>query len=129
MMGMIIWCFYQKPEFWQCQYVISIMLTVFPLRFLVCTFPSSVFDCFHFTATCGNPSFLGHSQPRGVLLEKTWVEIQLKTFTFPFDLINWETTSGGTDISSSTKRLNCKKLTQATVGHMLVVLLASLLSC
>lgn len=45
MMGMISWCFYQKPESLQCRYEISI--TDFDLTFfsslLVCIFPWSVF--------------------------------------------------------------------------------------
>ena len=44
--------------------------------------------CFHCIAMFGAPSFLlGHNQPRGVLLEKTWVEIQLKTFSLRLNQI------------------------------------------
>ena len=89
--GWLAGVFIKMPESLRCCYEISITLTnltFFLSSLLVRTFPLKwIWLCFHCTATCGAPSFLlGHNQPRGVLLENTWVE-KLFENIFPFNLI------------------------------------------
>lgn len=102
MMGMISWCFYQKPESLQCRYEISITDLIFLSLFVVgLYFPlKCIWLCFHRTAKCGAPSFFfswDTTNPEAHFWEKTWVEIQLKRFSKP--------TSSGTGLSSSTEGL------------------------
>lgn len=89
--GWLAGVFIKMPESLRCCYEISITLTnltFFLSSLLVRTFPLKwIWLCFHCTATCDAPSFLlGHNQPRGVLLENTWVE-KLFENIFPFNLI------------------------------------------
>lgn len=100
MMGMISWwcCvfFYflfliKILNLCNVPYEVLIMLTNFFFFFFFGLYfsPEVYLVCFHCTATCGAPSFLlGHNQPSGMLLEKTWVQIQLKTLPLRFNLIN-----------------------------------------
>lgn len=61
---------------------------------------------FTVTATCGAPSFLlGHNQPRGMLLENTWVEMQSTTFSLFFVLFFVLTQLIVVKVQSSTKGL------------------------
>lgn len=104
MMGMISWCFYQKPESLQCRYEISITdfdFTFFSLL-LVCIFPWSVFGyVFTVLLSVALQAFFFLSWDTTDLeaqfWEKTWVGIQLKRFSKP--------TSSGTGLSSSTEGL------------------------